>query len=366
MTTYQLTLQTLTPVHIGAGEELRLGFDFVLRDGRTWRLDVDAVLAEKWNQLGLNQSGRERYPLPGEMLTEQDFRNPALFRYVARGVPHSTRHDARLQACIKDPWDLPYIPGSSLKGAIRTALAWTGWTEIRPRLDRGVLGRNRKWAGRSLERKLFGKDPNHDLLRALHISDLHGPLDPNRDLGVVVARVLTPSAMQSPIGLEVILSNRTLTGTLKIDDFLFAPWAEHRLGFGNRKRWLAELMPRVQAHSRARIARLMEWFAQIEGAERIANFYRQLYDLKLPAHQALAQIGWGTGWDGKTFWTHLQADAYLFEKIIQDFRLQPRSSRPRRPGDPFPVSRRVVTVGRQSPTPAAPFGWVLLTLEETA
>jgi len=368
MTVYKLALQTLTPVHIGAGEELRLGFDFVIHNGRTWRLDVDAVLAAKWRQMGLDQSGSQRYPLPGELLSPQDFNNAALFRYIARGVPPSTKRDARLQACIKDPWDRPYIPGSSLKGALRTALAWTGWKEIRPRLNRSAIGNRRNWAGQPLERKLFGPDPNHDVLRALHVSDLHGELNPNQDMGVVIARVLTPGAMQSPIGLETILSNRTLTGTLKIDDTLFQPWAENKLRFGKRKHWLDELIPRVQAHSRARIERLTAWFEHVDGAEKIAHFYRQLYDLQLPPNKALVQFGWGTGWDGKTFWTHLQENAPLLEKLIREFRLQPRRSKTAAPtrAQDFPTSRRVVTLGHgDTAKPAAPFGWVMITLQKT-
>ncbi len=363
MTTYQVTLQTLTPVHIGAGEELRLGFDFVIHNGRTWRLDVDAVLEAKWEQMGLDRPGQSRYPLPGQVLSPQDFNNPAFFRYVVRGIPYSFKNDARLQACIKDPWDRPYIPGSSLKGAIRTALAWTGWDEAHIRLSRDAIGHSRNWAGRPLERKLFGKDPNHDLLRALQVSDLHGNLDPNQALGVVVARVLTPNDIQSPISLEAILGDQTLRGTLKIDDSLFAPYAEPRLHFGNRKHWLTELMPRIQAHSRARIERLAAWFEGIRGAEKIARFYRQLDALRLPKHQALLQIGWGSGWDGKTFWTHLQKDEHLFEKLVRQFRLQHRSRRRREVGDPFPISRRVVTVDKTAPKAVAPFGWVVLTLE---
>ncbi len=363
MTTYQLTLQTLTPIHIGDGEELRHGFDFVIYQGRTWRLDEDAILQAKWDAMGLHRPGRVRYPLPGEVLQGADFRNDGLFRYILRGAPRSRKADARLKTFIKDHQDRPYIPGSSLKGALRTALAWTGWKEINPRLDRKAIGNRRSWAGQLLERKLFGKDPNHDLLRALQVSDLHGELNPDEALAVVNAQVLTRGSLQSPIELEALLPNRTLTGTVTIEDYLFSPQAERELRFGRRKRWLDELLPRVQEHSRARIERLLAWFESVDGAERVAGFYRQLYGLKLSNNQALVQIGWGSGWDGKTFWTHLQANEPLFEKLMRDFRLQHRRARgapPTRAKD-FPVSRRVVVSKEKI---AAPFGWAVITLEE--
>ena len=363
--TFKLILQPLTPIHIGDGGELRHGFDFVIKDGYTWRLDEDAILEAKWDAMGLNRKRRTHYPLPGEVLTENDFKNPALFRYVLRGAPRSHKADARLKTFIKDHEDRPYIPGSSLKGALRTALAWKGWDEvIRHPIDRRDIGNRRSWAGQRLERKLFGKDPNHDLLRALQVSDLHGDLNPNEALAVVNAQVLTRGSLQSSIELEALLPNRTLTGTITIDEYLFSPQAERELHFGRRKRWLDELMARVQAYSKARLEkRLLPWFESISGAEKIANFYRQIYSLKLAPDQALVQIGWGTGWDGKTFWTHLQTDEYLFEKLMRDFRLQHRRGRnaPRTRAKDFPLSRRVVV---SKGAIAAPFGWVVITLEE--
>jgi len=364
MTTYRLTLQTLSPVHIGAGVELRLGFDFVLNNGKTWRLDEDAILSEKGDQLRPNRTGN--YPLPGQLLQAVDFKKAELFRYVLRGTPRSRRQDARLQEFIKDVHDRPYIPGSSLKGALRTALAWTGWREVRPKLNRGAIGNRRSWAARPLEQKLFGPDPNHDLLRALQVSDLFGPDKAGEGLVVVNAQVVTPGSLGSPIELEALRGNLSFSGALKIDETLFTPLAEKKLGFGSRRHWLDELLPRVQAHSHARIAELLGWFEPIDGAQKIAAFYRQMYELKLPPNRALLQLGWGSGWDGKTYWTHLQQDGELFEKIMREFKLQRATRRGprRRAGDPFPTSRRVATRGEN--TLLAPFGWVLLTLEGKA
>lgn len=365
MTTWSLTLQTLSPVHIGAGQELRLGFDFMLFQGKTWILDSDAILEAKVEQLKPGVNGR--YPLPGQLLGENDYGNKALFRYVLRGQPRSTKADARMQAFIKDVYDRPYIPGSSLKGAIRTALAWKGWEELRmPPLRREDIGNNRNWAAKPLEGKIFGRDPNHDLLRVLQVSDLHGPAKAGEGLIVVNAQVLTRKAMQSPIELEALPGGLNFNGSLTIDDTLFASWAEPKLGFRNRKPWLDQLLPRVNAHSQARITRLQKWFESLQNtapnAEKIVAFYRQLAGVKLQPNQALLQIGWGAGWDGKTYWTHLQQDKMLFERLVREFRMDKagKNSR-RRPGDPFPTSRRVAMSGEK---PLAPFGWVLIQLEE--
>ena len=361
MSVYQLTLQTLSPVHIGDGGELRQDFDFIVREGRTYRLDEDRLLAAKIDTLRPGRDGH--YPPPGKLLNEKDLDNPEFFRYVLRGTPRSAKTDARIKTFIKDVSDQPYIPGSSLKGALRTALAWTGWSEIRPALDRSAIGRRKSWAGQPLERKLFGPDPNHDLLRALQVSDLRGPQEPGAGLMLVNAQVLTRRSTGSPVELEALVGDRKFTGSLTIDERLFDPQAERELHFANRRHWLNELLPRAQAHSQARIAKLVDWFEQAEGAEAIARFYRQLVDVQLGPNQALVQLGWGSGWDGKTFWTHLMENPVFFESLVDEFRLHRagKGAPPRRPGDPFPRSKRAAMVVKQGVArPAAPFGWVLL------
>ncbi len=355
MTTYQIVLRTLSPVHIGSGDEWRLGFDFILANGYTWILNEDEVLREKEDQLKPDAKGH--YPLLGSLLTEADLKNSAFFRYVLRGQPPSIKADARMKPFIKDPFDRPYIPGSSLKGALRTALAWTGWKELHlPPLCREDIEPNRSWAGKPLEKKIFGQDPNHDLLRALQVSDLHGPQKPGEGLVALRAQVLTQKAL---------VGNVEFRGSLTIDEFLFQPMGR-KLGFADRKPWLDQLFLRAQKHSRARIQRLIKWFEKVgapaPSAERIAAFYRQLLNTQLDEDQALLQIGWGSGWDGKTFWTHLQEDRQLFEAIVRDFRLDKAGKNSKRkPGDPFPTSRRVAVTGtKDEAKPAAPFGWVLL------
>lgn len=365
MTVYNVKLQTLSPLHIGDGDELRQNFDFVMRENHTYRLNEDAILLAKENRL--RPDARGVYPTPGSLLTDADFENEDLFRYVLRGAARSGKTDARMKSFIKDVYDRPYIPGSSLKGALRTALAWTGWDEVKLKVERGAIGNSRSWAGQKLERKIFGPDPNHDLLRALHVSDLFGPNEAGGKLMVVNAQVLTKRTAQSPVELETLPGDVAFDGTLTVDETLFKPFAEKELGFSNRKHWLSELAVRAQKHSRARIQRLATWFENADPSySGIAKFYRQLSETQPSSNQAFMQIGWGSGWDGKTFWTHLQKDARLFEKLIEDFRMNKAGrTSPREPGDEFPRSKRAAMLVKQGTArAAAPFGWALLTFDE--
>lgn len=364
MTVYSIKLHTLTPLHIGDGNELRQDFDFAVHAGRTYRLNEDEILLAKAAALQPDPGGA--YPPPGRLLSEADFEEARYFRYVLHGEPRSKKVDARLRSFIKDVFDRPYIPGSSLKGALRTALAWSGWPEINPRLDRNAIDDRKSWAGQPLEKKLFGKDPNHDLLRALQVADLHGPQHAGQGLVIANAQVLTRRSAGSPIELEAVRGDTTFEGTLVVDETLFSPLAERELGFSNRRKWLDELARRVQAHSQARIGELALWFEEAEGCKAVADFYHQLAAVQLPPNQALLQLGWGAGWDSKTFWTRLQSDPDFFEGLVRKFNLHRagKNSPPRSPGDPFPRSKRAAMSPKDKKAVAAPFGWVLLEMEK--
>jgi CRISPR-associated protein Csm5 len=299
------------------------------------------------------------------LINENDLNNPVFYRYDLKGFPRSAKRDARLQACIKDVYDRPYIPGSSLKGAIRTALAWTGWPEVGINFDRSMVGHKRQWAGQKIEREIFGQSPNNDLLRALQISDCVGPQKPGEKLIVVNVQVITANNSGSPIELEAIGGDTVFTGNIHIETELFQESFNRKLGFNNRRHWLEELMPRLQAHSKARIDELHTWFSK-NNLTAVAKFYQQLSRANLPDNQALVQLGWGTGWDGKTFWSHIQKDPLLFSRLVIDFRMQKsgRSGSFKNAIKEFPKSKRVaMKIKEGSWSAAAPLGWVLLEIK---
>lgn len=364
MATYELKISTLNPVHIGNGEELRADFDFITENGQTYRLDEDKVLEDFYDEIKPDRYGN--YPTLGEILRNKGLTSASKYhRYTLSGQPQSRRSDARMKACIKDVHDVPYLPGSSIKGALRTALAWTGWEESSVQFDIYDLGRRRQWAGQKLERQVFGKNPNYDLLRAMQVSDCF--CSQARDhLIVANAKVLTKKNAGSPVEIESIAGDVPFTGTLKIDDFLFTPQADRVLHMSGRRQWLDTLCLRLHALAGARLKKMADWFDAIDHGTRVEKFLSRLLDLnqKLRENQAFLQLGWGTGWDGKTFWTHLQKDEYQFEEILEKYRMVRQGKRER--GDEFPRSRRALMRGKgDNAIPIAPFGWCLLELKES-
>lgn len=363
---YDVAVSVLTPLHIGSGRELLHEYDYAIHSGRTWRIDERELLeAQSVDDPRLaEQLARTK---PAELLTPADFRDDSpFFRYVLRGTPRSTAEGAQVREQLKDPFDRPYLPGSSLKGALRTALAWHGWAATGLQADARDLDRRRQWAGQRLERTLFGRNPNHDLLRALHVADSE-PVDAG-ELLIANVRVHHRSGkMASPIELEALRGDTQLQATLKLDLALFSDWARRRGLQLNGGAWLQQLPAIAQAHARDRVQRELVWFGEIANGGRVHNFYRQLAGLQLGRTRFLLQVGWGTGWEDKTFGSRLQADERLMERVIGDYRL---ARGRRQAGDPFPRSRRLAVSfarnrqGEIVETPVLPLGWCLVEMKE--
>ena len=365
-TIYDVTVSLLTPLHIGNGRELLHEYDYAIHNGKTWRIDEAALLdAQDVQDPRLaEQLARTK---PAQLLTQVDFTSDSpYFRYVLGGTPRSNAEGAVLREQIKDPFDKPYLPGSSLKGALRTALAWYAWDMIKLRPEIRRVGRNPKFAAQDFEHDLFGQNPNHDLLRALHVSD--SAAIETDSLMIVNARVLNRGGgVGSPIELEALRPDTKFRLTIKLDRALFSDWARRSgLELAGGKS-LANLAQVAQAHSTQRVQSEVKWFSDIRGAQRLAQFYQQLSQARLGKSMCLLQLGWGAGWESKTFGSRLQADQPFMERLVNDYRM---ARGQRREGDPFPKSRRMVvayhrtTDGRVAEVPGSPLGWVLMEMKE--
>ncbi|MCO6450986.1 MAG: type III-A CRISPR-associated RAMP protein Csm5 [Caldilineales bacterium] len=362
-TLYDLTVSLLTPLHVGNGVELLHEYDYAIHKGKTWRIN-EMKLLDAQNVEDSRLAKQLARTKPTQLLNPSDF-DPGseFFRYVLDGTPRSSGEGAQLREQIKDSYDRPYLPGSGLKGALRTAIAWHGWGVRRMRPDIRQVGRRRQWAGQEYEHTLLGRNPNHDLLRALQVSDSQ-PVSTN-ELMVLNVRVLNRVGNLSgaPVEMEALRPDTKFSLSLKLDRVLFSDWARRGGLQLEGREWLEQLSAVVNQHSQGHARSEAKWFSQMKGADRIAGFYNQLAAAKLPANRFIVQLGWGTGWDDKTFGSRLQADSQFMERLISDHRL----ARGRREqGDPFPKSRRVAVGFRAGPgnqteeIAATPLGWALV------
>ena len=372
-------IELLSPLHIGTGTDLLEGVDWIQRDAYVYVADQNALLEAVFDRAG--EEGRSDAAIAQAIagmtlhdlvkagyLTKEDFapgskKKSPLFRYRMRGAPAMNQ----ISEQIKDVYGQPYLPGSSLKGALRTVLA-VGGAMVR-KTDLSRRGRSRSWAAQPVERELFGRNPNYDLLRALQVSD-SGPVSPEH-LKLERANIYPTAGRRTQYGrqrgldldVETLRRGTILQAPIKIEGYLFSDQAERELRFGKRKNWLLNLPRWGRTIAGQRIASEIEFFQQRADGRVVLGFYSRLAQTweGLGENEFLLQVGWGAGWLSKTFGKLLQADARAFERMVKDYRLT--MERGRQVGDPFPQSRHLVRVGEH---PAVPLGWMRARLEEVS
>ncbi|NBT20206.1 MAG: type III-A CRISPR-associated RAMP protein Csm5, partial [Proteobacteria bacterium] len=219
-----LRLEVVTPLHIGNGEELIRNYDFVTEGDELVVLDIEAVYGKLFDTLPQDQWQRlANLPL-NRVLATSGARDLARYRMpIARGASDEGYETVR--AFIKDGFGRPYLPGSSLKGAIRTAFAMAyanefGGEWIDGHVSETIQRRTRReFAAQSLDQDVFGSRPNSDALRAIRPSDLYAQTDDGHaPLELVETRVTKRNGTSTAtIMVEAMPSRTVLHGTMTVD-----------------------------------------------------------------------------------------------------------------------------------------------------
>lgn len=349
-------IEVLSPVHVGSGEVLTR-FDYVWEDGWLYVLSLDRILEHPRVRAEELAALMERGDFDWcDYLRRQGIEPLAVARYRARSARDPTRVLGRgdVREHIKDPRFRPYIPGSSVKGAIRTALAWAMLSSGEYSISLRDIGYNPRYAARTLESVLFGSDPNHDMLRALMIFDSE-PLPSAGQIAVMPSityslreRVLRANT-RLHIWVEVLPVGTYVEGRWSVDKILISEEVAKILGLDQRRNWLKH----IAKHCKRFAAKLIEGEIQFyAGQPSVMRFYHQLSQMlgAMEDDAFLMQMAWGTGWKAKTLGVALGSD--LLQEIRRRFRLG-------RLNVTFPKTRRLAGDLQGS---QVPFGWVSVRL----
>jgi CRISPR-associated protein Csm5 len=359
----EVNITTLTPLHIGTGKKLTKDFDYVTNKKRTYRIREEALVDELYTSDPKLSEQLMRTP-PGQLLRAEDLTVHSKFvRYVLTGEPQGRTFNEQ----IKDVQDRPYIPGSSLKGALRTVLAWHGWKEKNLNLHSVHIGRNAKFAAQDIEAEIFGGDPrsgrhnpHHDLLRTLRIADSHP--SSKETLVIENVKVWSNRGPAAPISVEAIKEETKFTMHASIDEALFSNWAgqanERGFPFSHRD-WLIDIPKIARARAAERLHRELSWWKGRPTPSKLREIERSLQNP--PEDTFPLQLGFGSGWEQMTIGAPIKADSN-WPRAYGDLRLGriPRTHRSVRYED-FPTSRRVVVRGNDQ---LMPLGWVWITWRE--
>lgn len=286
------------------------------------------------------------------------------------GTPQSKQTNTEIQEQIKDVWDRPYVPGSSLKGALRTALLYVLFRRKKKVFSMEDMTDSRaKFAAQGYEHELLAGSkvernnyPNYDLLRALHVSD-SAPAE--RDvLRLLNARVWQPNPSTSrygqtqkdgaPIDLEGVKPGAVFRAELTLDTDLLDTqrqalgWTDEQVDI--LRQFVLVVRNFTDARWKQRQAIPDSEFERWQkSTDTVSNVIKAS---KNTDNEFVLQLGWGGGWSSKTLGDRLQRDQGEFVRLVNKYSL----SKGRYAGGAFPKSIRLAY--SKSGEPAAELGWV--------
>lgn len=209
----QVRIKTLTPIHIGSGNQLQYNSDFIEeKDVHTKERFIQVIDIRKILEL-IGEAQIEEWLLSiekkesTEKFMKRIMPDSELFSYSKRRIKCFAEEisiDDTLKECLHNGLGLPYIPGSSLKGAIRTAV-FTSLVKNVNEKEKKILFRDRITAS-VLEKELFGSIPNTDIFRFIHIGDAY--FDKNAEMvlrSVMYLNISKSSSLRSKTGLSQLI-----------------------------------------------------------------------------------------------------------------------------------------------------------------
>lgn len=350
--TFDVILEVLTPLHIGTGQELHPDVDFVVEQAPGGErvakiIDVDAaLLAMSPDEIAAIREGRVAAAL-GERRRDECTR--AVLPVWGSGSITRTRALQRLAD------GRPYIPGTTVKGSIRTALLQAlANPETLKHLP--LQHTREKTAAGPVEEQAFstGLDPagrrdaqfpNRDLNRAIRVSDFM----PEGHARVAIVNISAHRlggaidrgrGQPIPIWCEAIEPGAKFKGLISIERE--APVWEAM----NSKQ--QEVVSRIFQtwHEAGRRLLESERRAWGGGPESVLRFLNET----IARNEVVVTLGWGGGWRSKTL-AHLIPRDRLPD-IAQQYGL--RRWQGRDFPDRFPVTRKLAYTQRGQLPP----GWV--------
>jgi CRISPR-associated protein Csm5 len=358
-THFTVTVEILAPVHIGDGSELQRDIDYVVRRGRTLVIHqdllLDRVLGDRV-QFDNTLLGRPVSELV-EILEADGDDAQQVVRYQMEGEPVNRP----LRTHIKDVFGRPYLPGSTVKGLLRTIYLWGWFTAQKKTPDFQRLGKSRSWAGQPIERDIMGNNANSDLFRAVQVSDsAPTSLDRLRVTPVSIYPTAKDGSGGVVVDVEALRDGTVFELRLSIDEYGFRnDEAAQQLQWTSQRRNLDRLAQFGRVLGGRRLAQEIGYYKEKGGPNSALSFYNRLVQRheQLGEGQFLAQLGWGAGWNNKTLNDLLMADPDAFARLVQDYRLS-RHSQQFQAGQRFPASRHLARRGDY----LLPVGWVLVTV----
>jgi CRISPR-associated protein Csm5 len=257
----------------------------------------------------------------------------------------------------------PYLPGTALKGALRSGAVFDRWSEKTIHdLAEQLEDRVPRYFSSKAEAAVLGGSGSSRMRRVAVADSSNVGYAGMKVYLVRTATLIARGAEQLQLGWK---SQRGSVDARRVDESTawFAEMASPGTDFAGvwRERTpgdRAKLFEASNRYAEGQIARHRE-YAQRTGMNALAATLDRLEARLNQARQSdracILSIGWGGGLLGKSAYLKTEDDAY--RKILRQMPLYQRAIQT---GMPFPKTRRVIFEGNQ---PASLPGWVMLEVE---
>lgn len=360
----KVKLETLSPVHVGSGEEsLSRALDYyIAENGKVCLVD-----SEKLYQV-LRAKGLEESFL-NEVTSASSKFSPKLEDFLKRNrIDPSNVKSTELDTKGKVTGLISshissnrrfFIPGSTLKGAFRTALAWNYLkSKGEEKLEQAIKGleglgpKQAKWASKKLNLENFVfAGPHHDPLRNLQVSDTDFVSEREMQIWAFQRLDISRGRWGIPTPKQVIPPHKSLQLDIKCTGVLPEEgWFE----FLNREGGIFTLFQMANAFSQEMISREERELRELS----LARYYTKLKKMVQACgeRECILRVGFGKTFYDQTIASLIEKNSVLnqkYHKYLKE-RIWPRKKR----DFPAPTTRVVYMEGKE---PKEVLGWVKLT-----
>lgn len=361
------SIEVLTPVHIGSGVKLAEGIDFI-KTNYSVHIVSQSELIE---YLAHNPDEMDRF-IAGNYKLSSLRRIPDGKRYNI-----SIGRTSEIYEFEKNGNGKPYIPGSSLKGAIRTILLKKRFDELNPdeqdNLLRRVTNNRKEWASEPIVKELLGDSSNENLMRVLEIFDTEfDELELEKILILSLTnengtsygwkqlwnKQNTPNPEQaSQIIAETLPVGAKGYFSISLNNFLFSnPLAKSTLNFNEKAlKSFEDLIASINEYSKEKLLNEKVFFEKLTSPIKLNLLINEIDNLlkkieNLSKDEFIIRISWGSGWKGMT-------GDYLDETWLNNFRRKYQLGK--RDFPIFPKTRRIIF---EDDEPRYLSGWIKVKL----
>jgi CRISPR-associated protein Csm5 len=388
------TLRVLSPLHIGSRDGTLRATDFIVHEGKVHLINEDrfaSFLAEHDAvEKFVEACSHGRVQIEGFLEKLSVPVKSALKKITAMSIPTGEARFQQFKPFIRDGSGQVYLPGSSLKGSLRTAIlfrllqdpTWKDRVEQRINDQPPCEGKGRekreKYSSKLLIKEAMqdfdlegtetdAQDPKTDILRCLTVRDAY-PLHGVRTR-VIQVRFLSlgpekgfywsrDKKRNKELSLWVeAVTEGTFQAEILWDNATFAKFRTEKPS-GLPVKCLDEVLDAVQAMNHELVEYEKDHFAKSQSGEaaQVAKQIGAWYGAR-PERECLMRLGFGGGMLSATMALHLSQE---LRQIVRN------NCGHSRPGEVAPKSRRVCVSEQQNGKVYCTFGWMAIENLRTA